>query len=78
MITAPAHWNLVSVRGCAVCVYGRRADGLACKPDGLDADLCTCPNVAGGRGPICVQKARAHCGPCGPEAAHIAFRGLLS
>ena len=75
MIAAPAHWNQVAVRGCAICVHGRRADGTRCRGDG-DAALCIHPEVAGQLQAISVVTARKHGGPCGIEALRLAFPGI--
>lgn len=77
---APAHWEQADrrpLRGCCVCTHSLTADGKPARSQRDGATWCQCPAVAGQRGRIPILEARNNHGPCGPEARHQFFPGLV-
>jgi hypothetical protein len=72
-----SQWETAVYRACGRCVYGRTDDGRLARNVNASAAHCACPAVTGGRGPVSVTAARANSGPCGPEAHHQDFPGLV-
>lgn len=74
---APTSWQgAEELRACRICLHGRTADGRPSRSAGQEAEHCVNPAITGGRGPVATHKARAHAGPCGPEANFQDFPGL--
>lgn len=77
---APAAWiqaDARPLRGCSICTHGRCPSGDPSRQGPTEASHCACPDVAGQVGKLPVQAARANAGPCGPEARHLRFPGLV-
>lgn len=67
----PAAWRAAEQhawRACAICTHGVDVDGQR---------HCRAAAVAGPARSLPVPLARANHGPCGPEAHHLVFPGLL-
>lgn len=54
-------------RACELCCHGATLGGQR---------HCQCPAVVAQGHAIPVDRARGLYGPCGPEATHLAFKGL--
>lgn len=77
MLKAPAHWDVQLFRACSVCEHGQTAAGESARRTRQEATHCGCPDVAGRHRVVPIAPARSNNGPCGPEACHQRFPGLV-